>query len=37
MTTKQQVYELHFITHTTQQQDGIFVVRLPTKLDRKKI
>ena len=33
MKTEQQFCEQHFITHTTQQKDGRFVVRLPTKLD----
>ena len=33
MTTEQQVCEQHFITHTTQQDDGRFVFRLPTKMD----
>jgi len=33
MTTEQQFCEQHFITHTTQQQDGRFFVRLPTKMD----
>ena len=36
MTAEQQACELHFITHTTKQQDGRFV-RLPTKLDPKKL
>jgi len=36
MTTEQQVCEQHFITHTTQQ-DGGFVVRLPTKMDPKQL
>jgi len=34
-TTEQQVCEQHFITHTTQQHDGRFVARLPTKMDIK--
>jgi len=29
--------EQHFISHTTQQPDGRFVVRLPTKMDRKQL
>jgi len=37
MTTEQQVCEQHFITHATQQQDGRFVVRLPTKMDPKQL
>jgi len=37
MTAEQQVCEQHFITHTTQQQDGRFVVRLPTKMDPKQL
>jgi len=37
MRTEQQVCAQHFITHTTQQQDGRTVVRLPTKLDRKQL
>ena len=36
ITTEQQVCEQHFITHTTQQDDGRFVVRLPTKMDPKQ-
>ena len=36
MTAEQQACESHFITHTTQQ-DGRFVVRLPTKLDPKQL
>jgi len=32
MTTEQHVCEQYFITHTTQQDDGRFVVRLPTKM-----
>jgi hypothetical protein len=31
MTPEQQACEEHFLTHTTQQQDGRYVVRLPTK------
>jgi len=37
MTTDQKVCEQHFITHTTQQQDGRYVVRLPTKMDPKEL
>jgi len=37
MTTEQQVCEHHFITHTTQQDDGRFDVRLPTKMDPKQL
>jgi len=37
MTTEQQACEQHFITHTTQQQDGRVVVRLPTKMDPKQL
>jgi hypothetical protein len=37
MTTEQQVCEQNFITHTTQQPDGRFVVRLPTKMDPKQL
>jgi hypothetical protein len=37
MTTEQQACEQHFITHATQQQDGRFVVRLPTKLNPKQL
>jgi len=36
MTKEQQACE-HFITHTTQQDDGRFVVRLPTKMDPKQL
>ena len=36
ITTEQLVCEQHFITHTTQQQDGRIVVRLPTKVDTKQ-
>jgi len=35
MTKEQQACEQHFISHTTQQPDGRFVVRLPTKMDPK--
>jgi len=37
MTTEQQACEQHFITHTTQQDDGRFVVRMPTKMDPKQL
>jgi len=37
VTIEQQVCEQHFITHTTQQQDGRFVFRLPTKVDHKQL
>jgi hypothetical protein len=37
MTTEQQACERDFITHTTQQQDGRFIVRLPTKMDPKQL
>jgi len=37
ITTEQEVCEQHFITHTTQQDDGRFVVRLPTKMDPKQL
>jgi len=37
ITTEQQVCEQHFITHTSQQDDGRFVVRLPTKMDPKQL
>jgi len=33
MTTEQKSCEDHFLTHTTQQPDGKFVVKLPTKMD----
>jgi len=36
MTTEKQVCEKHFTTHTTQNQEGRFVVRLPTKMDPKQ-
>jgi len=35
-TTEQEICEQHFITHTTQQKDGRFVFRLPTKMDPKQ-
>jgi len=37
MTKEQQVSGQHFISHKTQQPDGRFVVRLPTKVDRKQL
>ena len=37
MTKEQQACEQYFITHTTQQDDGRFVVRLPTKMDPKQL
>jgi len=37
MTTQQQFCEQHVITHTTQQDDGGFVFRLPTKMDPKQL
>jgi len=37
MTAEQHACEQHFITHTTQQQDGGFVARLPTKEELKQI
>jgi len=37
MTMQQQDCEQHFITHTTQQNDGRFVDRLPTKLVPKQL
>jgi len=37
MTTEQQVCKQHFFTHTTQQDDGGSVVRLPTKMDPKQL
>jgi hypothetical protein len=33
MTAEQQPCEEHYLTHTTQQADGRFVVRLPTKME----
>ena len=36
MTTEEQVCEQHFVTHKTQQQDGRFVVRLPTKMETRQ-
>ena len=37
MTKEQQACEQHFITHTTEQDDGESVVRLPTKMDPKQL
>jgi len=37
MTTEEQVCKQHVISHTTQQQDGGSVVRLPTKMDPKQL
>ena len=37
MTTEQQVCKQRVITHTTQQDDGGSVVRLPTKMDPKQL
>ena len=37
MTAEQQAFEQYFITHTTQKQDGRFVVRLPMKMDPKQL
>ena len=37
MTAEQQACEEHFLTHTTQQSDGRFVVRLPTKMEPKQL
>jgi len=37
MTTELQVCKQHVITHTTQQDDGGSVVRLPTKMDPKQL
>jgi len=37
MTREQQACEQHFISHTTQQPDVRFVVRLPTKMDPKQL
>jgi hypothetical protein len=33
MTAEQKACEDHFLTHTTQQPDGRFVVKLPTKME----
>jgi len=37
MTKEQQVCKQHVTTHTTQQDNGGSVVRLPTKMDPKQI
>jgi hypothetical protein len=37
MSSEQQACEEHFLTHTTQQPDGRFVVRLPTKMESSNI
>ena len=37
MTAEQQACEEHFLAHTTQQQDGRFVVRLPTKMEPNQL
>ena len=37
MTTEQQIRKQHVIMHTTQQNDGGSVVRLPTKMDPKQL
>jgi hypothetical protein len=37
MTAEQQVCEEHFLTHTTQQPDGRFVVKLPTKMEPNQL
>jgi len=37
MTAEQQACEEHFLTHTTQQPGGIFVVRLPTKMESHQL
>ena len=37
MTKEQKACEQHVITHTTQQDDGRSVVRLPTKMDSKQL
>ena len=37
MTAEQQAFEQYFITHTTQKQDGRFVVRLPTKMEPNQL
>ena len=37
MTTEQQVFKHNATTHTTQQDDGGYIVRLPTKLDPKQL
>jgi hypothetical protein len=37
MTVEQQACEDHFLTHTTQQPDGRFVVRLPIKMELNQL
>jgi hypothetical protein len=37
MTAEQQACEEHFLTHTTQQPDGRFMVRLPTKIEPNQL
>jgi hypothetical protein len=37
MTAEQQACEEHFLSHTTQQRDGRFVVRLPTKREHDEL
>jgi len=37
MTTEHQVCKQQVIIHTTQQDDGGYVVRLPTKMDPKQL
>ena len=37
MSTRQQAYKQHFNTHSIHQQDGRFVVRLPTKAEPKRL
>jgi len=37
MTTEQQVCKQHGITHTTQLDDGGYVVRLPRNMDPKQL
>jgi len=36
MTKEQHTCQQHFITQTNQKDDGIFFVRLPTKMDPKQ-
>jgi hypothetical protein len=35
--TAEQACEEHFLTHTTQQPDGIFVLRLPIKIEPNQL
>jgi hypothetical protein len=37
MTAEQKACEEHFLTHSTQQPDGRFMVRLPTKMDTTQL